>query len=163
MPLTISPIYKYSYYPLCIAIYFLIFQYSASNNTNLITSLIMIFILFSESLYFESVFLFFALVMVFVSYTYKIISLIKSFNILSVKSCFTQFVSLLFIQFTGFQNVILNNLTIEEKCYELLGFDVFILMNRFIHFGSGIGKSWFNEFHLTSKLFYFVLDLVTFK
>jgi len=146
--------------PLYFLIYSLILLYSFSNKTHFGISLIKVYILFSESLYFESVFLFKCVLIVIISFVFKLIIRVKSFKILSLNSYFIQFLSLLLLQLYSFKNITFNNLQIEERVYKMLGFDVFILMNRLIHIG--MGTAW-NEFNFIGIIFNLLKNFVNFN
>ena len=79
---------------------------------------------------------------------------------LSLNSYFIQFLSLLLLQLYSFKNITFNNLQIEERVYKMLGFDVFILMNRLIHIG--MGTAW-NEFNFIGIIFNLLKNFVNFN
>lgn len=148
--------YNVLYIPTCVAILCFLLNYTTSKRTNFFLSCYILFMLFSESLYFESIFL---IISMFITFFLLIFQFIfqRSEKMFSALSIFVKINCFLFAQLYGFKNI-------NESCKNLEdyirsscgGFNIFGSVNDIIHFG---GSS-YNEIFLISKVYDYINNLL---
>jgi len=140
--------YNILYIPTCFAILCFLLNYITSKRTNFYLSCFALFLLFSESLFFESIFLvvcfFISSLLLTFQYVFK-----RQEKIFSAISIFIQINCFLFAQLYGFKSIYDSSKVVEDYFINLCHFDPFGLANDFIH----IGGSYYNEIFTISKMY----------
>ncbi len=143
--------YNILYIPTCLAILYFLLNYITSRRTNFLLSFVILGLLFSESLFFESIFLVISMFITFFLLTFQYL-LKRNELIFSAFSIFIQINCFLFAQLYGFKNLSDSCKNFDDWVLFKTNLDIFGIMTDIIH----LGGSNYNEIFLISKVYDYV-------